>query len=62
MKINSVRFVLINALHYLNEWKKLYWEGTDGTADARGTELGRAAASVYFNDCSDTVENLQEII
>ena len=63
MKVNAVRVVLINALHCLNDWNNLsYCEDTGGTADARGVELGCAAASIYFSDCSDTVENLREII
>jgi len=63
VKVNSIRFVLINALNCLNDWNNLsYYEETDGTADARGAELGRAAASIYFSDSSDAVENLRKII
>jgi hypothetical protein len=64
MKVNLMTVLLINALHYLNDWNSLsYCEGTDGTADTRGAELGRAALPPFiFGDCSDTVKNLQEII
>ena len=63
MKVNSMRILLINALHCLNDWNSLsYCKEADRTADARGADLVSADACIYFSDCSDTVETLQEII
>jgi hypothetical protein len=47
MKVNSMRVVLINALHCLKDWNNLtYCEETDEKADARAADLGRVTASI----------------